>query len=134
MAKYYTCCENTTCSQYGLAKDVEFREFNHVVYKSSLSCAVCSFTLQLFTFPPAEPNEDKRLGVPVDLREDGVLWLINRVVFHPRGFALGLNPDGSFCLLGDGTEVWTMPEKAEDECFNLIENLLARARGHNVGT
>jgi hypothetical protein len=46
-----------------------------------------------------------------DLRTSGLLWLINRVVFHPRGFALGLvvAEDGQpvgWDLLGDGSEPW----------------------------
>jgi hypothetical protein len=45
--------------------------------------------------------------VQVDLRADGLLWLINRTVFHPRGYALGYDEeDGSFWLLGNGTEPW----------------------------
>jgi hypothetical protein len=43
----------------------------------------------------------------VDLQLNSLLWLINRQVFHPRGYALGYNPDdGTFWLAGDGTEPW----------------------------
>ena len=44
-----------------------------------------------------------------DLQTSGLLWLINRVVFHPRGFSLALavrESDGEVIgwnLLGDGT-------------------------------
>jgi hypothetical protein len=47
-----------------------------------------------------------------ELRTHGLLWLINRVVFHPRGFALGLQRDDDsgeiigWEMLGDGTEPW----------------------------
>lgn len=44
----------------------------------------------------------------VDLQRDGLLWLVNRSVFHPRGYALGYDPgDGSFHLLGNGGEPWS---------------------------
>jgi len=81
-----------------------------------------------------------------DLRATGLLWLINRVVFHPRGWALALHfADGGeggaykdctgWSLMGDGTEPWSMgdpsPEdqakygaKTEDELFALVEALL----------
>jgi hypothetical protein len=36
-----------------------------------------------------------RQGRPVRLRDDGLLWYINRCVFHPRGYALALDGDGS---------------------------------------
>ncbi|MEM9468309.1 MAG: hypothetical protein AAGA90_23275 [Actinomycetota bacterium] len=46
-----------------------------------------------------------------DLRETGVLWAINRIVFHPRGFALALTyPDGTTPQqVADGAEPdgWT---------------------------
>ena len=46
-------------------------------------------------------------SVPVDLRADGLLWLINTVVFHPRGFALAVDSEtGAFSLMGDGSERW----------------------------
>lgn len=46
--------------------------------------------------------------IEVDLRSDGLLWLINASVFHPRGYALALDTtDGSFWLYGDGKEPWT---------------------------
>lgn len=77
-----------------------------------------------------------------ELRDSGLLWLINRVVFHPRGYALALHFDDyheevvGWSLLGDGTEVWTMgedptPEErakygalSEDELFALVKALL----------
>lgn len=49
------------------------------------------------------------VGRPFDeLRTSGLLWLINRVVFHPRGFALGfVIEEGEltgWCIQGDGTD------------------------------
>lgn len=53
----------------------------------------------------------------VDLQDDGVLWMINRLVFHPRGFALGIIPDGKggaagFELYGDGLVPWQFATEA----------------------
>ncbi|MEV4173998.1 hypothetical protein [Nonomuraea sp. NPDC049709] len=59
-------------------------------------------------------------GKPVDLQGDSLLWLINRTVFHPRGYALAYKPsDGSFTLLGDGTEPWVFGGDGSDERHHL---------------
>lgn len=87
-------------------------------------------------------DESARNTLPFsDLRNEGLLWLINRVVFHPRGFALGLSwpkeayqedgsvvgePDG-WMLLGDGMEVWAM-DTDEDELFNKSEAFIDQFR------
>lgn len=68
----------------------------------------------------------------VDLREDGLLWLINRTVFHPRGFALSVHPDGKLYLEGDGSEPWVFKDEPgmkarENECFRRVSRLLAPA-------
>ncbi len=84
-----------------------------------------------------------------DMRDTGLLWLINRVVLHPRGFALALHFDddgagGSFknctgwSIAGDGLEPWSMGDpseedrakygaKTEDELFALVQALLTPA-------
>lgn len=50
--------------------------------------------------------------VRFDWRDDGVLYAVNRAVFHPRGFALALRPDtGEFVLLGDGSEPWEFVDR-----------------------
>ena len=56
--------------------------------------------------------------VYVDLRDDGVLWLMNRCLFHRVGYALGLATDGKAeaVLVGDGSEEWR---------FKLDEGLVA---------
>jgi hypothetical protein len=76
-----------------------------------------------------------------DLRPSGLLWLINRVVFHPRGFALGLAyPDGDktqepigWRLLGDGSEVWHF-NGDEDESFEAVQRTLAALDGGQPAT
>lgn len=69
------------------------------------------------------------------LRDTGVLWLINRCVFHPRGFALALDyaegeeqPRG-WSIQGNGAEVWAFTD-GEDEKFAAVESLLDAARSH----
>lgn len=54
-----------------------------------------------------------------ELRDSGLLWLINRAVFHPRGFALTMvkrdGMDVGWYLQGDGREVWQMAGDEDDE-------------------
>lgn len=60
----------------------------------------------------------------IDLQADGVLWAINRTLFHPRGFALGWDREsGKFYLLGDGKELWEYSESEDDE-FQAFKKLL----------
>lgn len=74
-----------------------------------------------------------------DFRDSGLLWLVNRVVFHPRGYALALHFQGSpptlgectgWSLMGDGTEPWSMDRSSEemgaieDRLFLLTKELL----------
>lgn len=68
-------------------------------------------------------------GVPVSLIDDGILWLINRVIFHPRGFALAVDKDGNFFLCGDGTEPHAFHHDiGEGELFARVEAAFDRAR------
>lgn len=56
---------------------------------------------------PAVIDADSEGGLSVSLLDDGLLWLINRSVFHPRGFALAVDTaGGGLTLYGDGSEVW----------------------------
>lgn len=65
-----------------------------------------------------------------ELRDSGLLWLINRTVFHPRGFALALTiaDDGratGWSLLGDGSEPWQYGEaEVENDKFRRAEATL----------
>jgi hypothetical protein len=62
----------------------------------------------------------------VDISKDGLLWLINRVVFHPRGYSLGWDPDTKeFFLLGNGTETFTFgPESVETPHLERVRQLM----------
>lgn len=67
-----------------------------------------------------------------ELRSSGLLWLINKTVFHPRGFAFSLVcRDGEMVgwrLLGDGREVWSMGQPEDDE-FEHAQQTLAPGGG-----
>lgn len=65
-----------------------------------------------------------------ELRPAGLLWLINRVVFHPRGYALALQmtDDGvalGWSLLGDGTEPWQFAGDETDDMLRAEATLAA---------
>lgn len=71
--------------------------------------------------------------VQVDLLEDGLLWLINKSVFHPRGFALALFTDDQgqpthFELWGNGDEPWEFAGFDQDAKFNAVEAAFAKVR------
>ncbi|MGQ4469313.1 hypothetical protein ACN6K6_000615 [Streptomyces violaceoruber] len=51
----------------------------------------------------------------LDLSDSGLLWLINRVVFHPRGVALALYQEGDAAL------GWTLLTAAKGEPFTFYE-------------
>lgn len=81
-------------------------------------------------------------AVVVNLRTDGVLWMVNKSVFHPRGFALAISDDGFITLEGDGSEPWVFGDPddaeknaamwaAEQDRFAAFEALLARAKAAN---
>ncbi len=69
-----------------------------------------------------------------DLSTTGLLWLINRMVFHPRGYALALTvTDGGkatgWSLMGDGSEPWEYGEiEVGLDKFRRAEALLASLR------
>ena len=76
---------------------------------------------------------DPRVTRPIEeLRDSGLLWLINRVVLHPRGHAIALVYEGDevvgWQLLGDGTEPWSFADD-ENELFAKVETLLNSHRG-----
>lgn len=78
-----------------------------------------------------EPIEVRPLG---DLRASGLLWLINRQVFHPRGYALALvineadESASGWRLIGDGGEVWWFDPDVDLEMFAAAEATLSAAR------
>lgn len=66
----------------------------------------------------------------IDLSNTGLLWMINRNVFHPRGYALGLSLDenlevNGWVINGDGTEPYTFDIESDKECFAEAEAFLA---------
>lgn len=78
------------------------------------------------------PEDQKRLSEVRgfdEFREAGLLWLVNRVVFHPRGYALAFHVDDGavvgWTLIGDGTEVWAFGADADDECFAKVREFFA---------
>lgn len=85
----------------------------------------------------------KAKGLRVDLHNNGLLWLINRSVFHPRGHALGHTPGtDQFTLVGNGLEPWRFASAAdliasggdpanavdEDASYRAAESIFAQAR------
>jgi YD repeat-containing protein len=57
-----------------------------------------------------------------DLSAEGLHWLINKTVFHPRGYALAFHYDDlgnviGWSLLGDGTEPYQYTEEDDDREF-----------------
>lgn len=69
-----------------------------------------------------------------ELSDTGLLWLINRVVLHPRGFALGLVKDENgdatgWALVGDGSEPWWFNAGEEQAQFEAVTKLLGGPPG-----
>lgn len=78
----------------------------------------------------ADADVIKRTLAPQELLDNGVIWAINRVLFHPRGYALGINTeDATFELWGNGDEPWefrSVDEDAKMKAFNaLLESVTA---------
>lgn len=63
------------------------------------------------------------------MHDDGLLWLINRCVFHPRGLALAHKPGtDEWELVGNGTEVWSFSAADDDSSFAKWQALLQRLK------
>lgn len=65
-----------------------------------------------------------------DLRNTSMLWLINRAVFHPRGYAMALVYDrNNVCigwqLMGDGSEIYAFPYQDDEIMFRQAQEFLA---------
>lgn len=74
-----------------------------------------------------------------ELSDTGMLWFINRVAFHPRGFALAIvrKDDGTasgWAMQGMGDEVWTFDNDTDDECFAKAEAFMASLRETEVAS
>lgn len=69
-----------------------------------------------------------------ELRTSGLLWLINRIVFHPRGLALALHYDkdetvtGWSLLRATNGEPFAFEPDADDRGFKAAEQTIADAR------
>lgn len=78
------------------------------------------------------PGAERSARPFAELRESGLLWLINKVVFHPRGFALALSYEAGelvgWKLLGEGSEPWQFGAEADDEGFVAAETTLGEVR------
>ena len=74
-----------------------------------------------------------------ELRDSGLLWLINRTVFHPRGVALALETDEAgvivgWQLIGDGSEpMWFAPEDEADLFARAHATLRQDGGSHGIG-
>lgn len=69
-----------------------------------------------------------------DLRTHGLLWLINRAVFHPRGYALGFVMDADtpigWTISGDGSEPWQYASEVDErELFEKVQAFFASLGG-----
>lgn len=75
-------------------------------------------------------NHDPDIRSFDDLRSTGLLWLINRIIFHPRGYALAFYLDDAgevvgWSMLGNGTEPWRFPSDRDRANFELVERYFA---------
>lgn len=66
-----------------------------------------------------------------EIRESGLLWLINKALFHPRGYALAWVKDENgntegWTILGDGSEPWCFSEEIDNEYFGKAERELVK--------
>lgn len=68
-----------------------------------------------------------------ELRTSGLLWLINRTVFHPRGLGLALHMDGDAVvgwslMRANAHEPFGFTEADDNAGFRAAEDTLARQR------
>lgn len=72
-----------------------------------------------------------------DLEKSGLLWLINRCVFHPRGFVFGLIPDengniAGWTVVGDGKKPLQFDFDMDEIGFLTVETFFAKMRGWHI--
>ena len=64
----------------------------------------------------------------VHLRQDGLLWYINRCLLHAHGFALGWDEEtNEFEMYGDGIEPWQYADGVDEEVLKgRLDKMLKR--------
>lgn len=68
-----------------------------------------------------------------ELSDSGLLWLINRTVFHPHGLALALNQEeggeitGWLLLAADEGEPFTFPTATDNDGYQRAQETLRAA-------
>jgi len=72
-----------------------------------------------------------------DLERSGLLWMMNRYIFHPRGFTFGLVPDEhgniiGWTVLGEGKECLGFTKHMDDMGFLASETFLTKLRGWHI--
>lgn len=83
-----------------------------------------------FSSPAASDWAVRANFTPDDLSDKGLLWLINAVVFHPRGMALAVQPapdtgESLFVVFAtNGTEALTFSPEVADAKYVAVETLL----------
>lgn len=66
-----------------------------------------------------------------EFRNQGLLWLINTTVFHPRGYAIGFDIDDEgnvtgWSLIGDGSEPWQY--SCDDEIQEALDGAFKKTK------
>lgn len=71
-----------------------------------------------------------------EFREEGLLWLVNTAVFHPRGYALSLHFENDdpenlgactgWSLMGDGSESWRFG--CDDKTTAMLDDLFVKVK------
>lgn len=86
-------------------------------------------TNELVTAPTPAPDDESLLRPWSEFRTAGLLWLINTVVFHPRGYAIGIgpNPGDGWMLQGDGRERWSY-DTADPDFVAELDDAYLRAQ------
>lgn len=65
---------------------------------------------------------EKQSELIQEIREKGLVWLVNTAILHPRGFALAVSYDDSdtefvnpvgLMIVGDGSEPWVFGENPD---------------------
>lgn len=76
--------------------------------------------VELSPFAPPVVTTPGALRPMPELSSSGLLWLINRQVFHPRGIALALEVEAAnprWRLRGNGTEPWSFETEIDNDYF-----------------